>query len=71
MFRGVTLGNRPVWVYGANRGGGFNIYARGTRLGNPFDRRSGEADPQQRIVGYGTCGGYATANNVGDQGYTN
>jgi hypothetical protein len=66
------IGNRPVWVYGANRGGGFNVYSR-EAPGWSIRSINGRAilAHNSRIVGAGTCGGgyVPTQNTVGDQGY--
>jgi hypothetical protein len=69
------VGNRPVWVYGGNQGGGFNIYSR-EAPGWSIRSANGQAILQHnsRVVGVGTCGGranYATSGTVGDQGYVN
>jgi hypothetical protein len=66
------IGNRPIWVYGANRGGGFNVYSR-EAPGWSIRSIRGRAilAHNNSIVGYGTCGGGGvTAYNVGDQGNT-
>ena len=70
------IGNRPIWVYGANRGGGFNLYSR-EAPGWAISSIGGRAilTHNNARVGWGTCGGaggsYATAGNVGDQGFVN
>jgi hypothetical protein len=67
-------GSRPIWIYGSNRGGGFNLYSRsapGWSLrsvnGNAILAHNG------RLAGRGFCSASDTAGttaaNVGDQGY--
>jgi hypothetical protein len=69
------LGNRPIWIFGSNGGGGVNLYSR-EASGWAIREIGGRAVLTHRntVVGSGACGGgsgYATAGNVGDQGYTN
>jgi hypothetical protein len=69
------IGNRPIWMYGANRGGGFNVYSR-EAPGWAIRSINGRAilTHNNTRVGWGTCGvggGYATSATVGDQGYVN
>jgi hypothetical protein len=69
------IGNRPIWIFTGNVAGGFNLYSREAR-GWHIDVAGGQAGLYHggRFAGSGSCGvlgGYATANNVGDQGYTN
>jgi opacity protein-like surface antigen len=33
------VGQRPIWVYGANRGGGFNLYSPPRRAGRSLSCR--------------------------------
>jgi hypothetical protein len=64
-------GVRPIWVYGANQGGGFNLYSR-SAPGWSLRSVNGAAilAHNGRVVGNGTCGGASgvTAANVADQG---
>jgi hypothetical protein len=64
-------GRRPIWIYGSNQGGGFNLYSRSTP-GWSLRSANGVAiiEHNGRVAGNGYCsgGGYAAAGNVGDQG---
>jgi len=65
-------GVRPIWIYGANQGGGFNLYSR-SAPGWSLRSINGVAilAHNGRVAGNGSCGGFGgvTAANVGDQGY--
>jgi opacity protein-like surface antigen len=67
-------GVRPIWIYGGNRGGGFNLYSR-SAPGWSLRSVNGEAilAHNGRVAGNGFCNAsdtaWATAANVGDQGY--
>lgn len=65
-------GQRPIWIYGGNQGGGFNLYSReapGWALS--VVGYGATLSHNGRFAGSGSCSVPAptvTANNVGDQG---
>ena len=69
------VGNRPIWVYGGNRSGGFNLYSReapGWQI-SVTDLNDATLTHNGRFAGGGSCDTTeaATATNeytVGDQG---
>ena len=66
------VGQRPIWVYGANRGGGFNLYSRAAPGWAISVLQGGNATLTHNgyFAGGGSCQttGGATQANVGDQG---
>ena len=65
-------GLRPVWIYGGNTAGGFNLYSRAAP-GWSLSIVGGGATLSHngRFAGSGSCTSapMVTAGNVGDQGY--
>jgi hypothetical protein len=64
-------GVRPIWIYGGNAGGGFNLYSRADPGWSLSVAGDGTAMLLHggRLAGNGGChGGGATAGNVGDLG---
>ncbi len=68
------VGQRPIWIYGGNRGGGYNLYSRAAPGWTISVLQGGSATLTHNgyFAGGGSCsagGGGGTQASVGDQGY--